>query len=124
MGISEIIGEAVLCGSGAKIAAYCALRPIPCAGCAAIIDTGIHFTRHRLSECGMLISPRCAECVPFTLAPVDPPAGSTLMQTLLTPQPSSSAHVPGERTREELAQAVERRLGPALTRSQRPRGKG
>ncbi|MDQ3651267.1 MAG: hypothetical protein M3458_13530 [Acidobacteriota bacterium] len=124
MGISEIIGKAVLCGSGAKIAAYRALRPIPCAGCAAVIDTGTHFTRHRLNEGGMHISPRCAECVPFTLVPVEPPARSTLMHTLMTPQPSSSAPAPEKGTREELANAVERRLGPALTRSQHPRRKG
>ncbi|MBA3714098.1 MAG: hypothetical protein H0W76_16845 [Pyrinomonadaceae bacterium] len=116
MGISEIIGDAALCGSGAKIAAYRALRPIPCAGCAAVINTGTHFTRHRLSEGGVRISPRCAECVPFTLIPVEPPARSTLMQTLLTPQPLS-AHAPEKGTREELAKAVERRLGPALARS-------
>jgi hypothetical protein len=137
-GISEIIGQAVF-GDGAKGTAYRALRPLWCASCSNAVAEGDMFTRERQTGQGLRLWPRCQACVPFALETAGKRARSPLLQNLLTPveQQSRAATVTRAEAasgtndeqrrikdkRQQAAEAMRQRLGPALERARRSRNR-
>ena len=115
-GISEIVGEADS-PDGSKVMVYRALRQLFCAACDGIIREGGLFTRRALPGQGLRILPRCRGCKPFT-PPGYAEVQSALIESLLTP-PDPEAQTEGgtPARREDLTEAVMKRLGPALSRS-------
>ncbi len=117
-GISEIVGEADS-PDGSKVMVYRALRHLFCVACGGTIREGGLFTQRTLLGQGLRILPRCRGCEPFTPPGV---AGiqSALIEALLTP-PAEEAkpEAEGPARREELAEAVMKRLGPALSRARK-----
>ncbi|HEX8475558.1 MAG TPA: hypothetical protein VF666_16135 [Pyrinomonadaceae bacterium] len=116
--ISEIVGEAVG-ANDARVTIYRALRQLLCARCGAAIMEGMLFTRRASQGEGLRIFPQCRECAPFVLS-AEKGRESALLQTLLsTPvEPPVEASVLRPT---EVAEAVEKRLGPALRRTRRVR---
>ena len=129
--ISEVVGRALFADQNDG-AAYRALRSIRCASCDRVIDEGELFTRHSVFEQGMLILPKCQECAPFTVRSGDEKARHPMLDPLLSPSTGKSSvpeSAPAKRTssseaqdqieKERVAEAVRRRLGPAMARSRR-----
>ena len=127
-GVSEIIGQAVF-GDGTQATAYRALRPLFCASCGGVVAEGEMFTRDsHAGQQGLRLWPRCRECVPFAFAPAAP-LRSPLLTSLLTPtkQEETTTRKGGVREQEttnergRAAEAMRKRLGPALERARRTR---
>jgi hypothetical protein len=117
-GISEIVGE-VDGADGSRVTVYRALRQLLCAACGGTIREGGLFTRRTLPGHWMQILPRCRGCEPFT-PPGDPEVQSALIESLLTPPaPEAKTEEGRPARREDLAEAVMKRLGPALSRSRK-----
>lgn len=119
-GISEIVGTADGVGkSGVMV--YRALRLLFCARCGSEIKEGDLFTRRTLAGGGLRILPQCHECAPFT-SRSGTRDRSTLIESLLAPS-TEEVLVRGRNHEqpEKTAEAVERRLGPALRRARRVR---
>jgi hypothetical protein len=117
-GISEIVGEAD--GTdGSRVTVYRALRQLFCAACGGTIGEGDLFTRRAFPGQGLRILPRCRGCAPFI--PRDAVRGkSALIESLLTPTASEAKPEAGSPARrEELVEAVMKRLGPALSRARK-----
>lgn len=126
--ISEIVGRADM-DEGGSTQVYRALRSLLCATCGAEIAEGSLFTRRRLKGIGVRIMPQCRECSPFTLQ-ADRKERSALLRSLLAEQPTDSARQTKAPARDNsenvsqtqneekknVAEAVRRRLGPALKR--------
>jgi hypothetical protein len=131
--ISEIMGRArVADQSSAVVVVYRALRSIRCASCDEVIAEGALFTRHSVFEQGTPILPKCRKCVPFNVQPAEEKARHPMLDSILSPpagQSSVSQSAPSKRSasgsaqdhleQERIAEAVRRRLGPALARSRR-----
>lgn len=116
-GISEIVGEANGVGKS-RVTIYRALKELLCAACGEPIREGTLFTRRSLDGQGLRILSQCRKCAPFNLRSADEKEQrqSTLLESLLTPQPE-----PGEvqvRNSGAEREAVEGRLGPALRQCQ------
>jgi hypothetical protein len=145
-GVSEIVGQAIF-SDGTKADAYNALRPLICASCGGVIAAAAMFTRTAASMGqGLQLWPRCRACVPFDIETVKPalepikpqrsPQRSPLLQSLLTPVGHEDAAASLNRSateqanvdergridaRVKSAEAMRRRLGPALERARRLR---
>jgi hypothetical protein len=117
-GISEIVGEADG-ADGSRVRVYRALRQLLCAACGGTIREGGLFIRRTLPGYGMQLLPRCRGCEPFT-PPGDAGLHLALIESLFTP-PAQEAETEVRRPtrREELDEAVMKRLGPALSRSRK-----
>lgn len=117
-GISEIVGEAGDAG-GTGATVYRALSQLFCAACGDTIREGDLFTRRALPGQGLRILPRCRGCAPFT-PPDVARAKSALIELLLTlPAGEAKPEAATPARREELAEAVMKRLGPALGRARK-----
>jgi hypothetical protein len=126
--ISEIVGRADM-DEGGNTQVYRALRSLLCATCGAEIAEGSLFTRRRVKGIGVRIMPQCRKCSPFTLQ-ADRKEKSALLRSLLAEQPTDSTRRTGGTARDNsenvsqlqneekqnIAEAVRRRLGPALKR--------
>jgi hypothetical protein len=115
-GISEIVGRAAYRNGGSG-PLYRALKELLCSACGREIVEGALFTRHYPPGQRLRLSPRCSECTPFDLPERQRSAliDSLLASEAATPQVRGAA----ETTREEMRAKVERRLGPALSRTRR-----
>ena len=117
-GISEIVGEAFGAG-GSRVTVYRALRQLICAACGGTIREGDLFTRRALPGQGLRISSRCSGCAPFT-SRGGARVKSALIESLLTPQAvEEEAEARRPARREEVVEAVMKRLGPALSRTRK-----
>lgn len=133
-GISETVGRARFADDTTTVV-YRALRQLVCSACARPIEPETLFTRRTLPGQTLLIMPQCTECAPFEFQKEGADrARSALMRSLLdtqTPTRSEQSTRTGKpaplKTKKDEAEAekvqheVERRLGPALLRSRRPR---
>jgi hypothetical protein len=111
-GISAVEGSARRV-DGSEVVVYRALRDILCSSCYATIGEGSLFTRRALAGGGLRIAAQCRECVPF----VSRPGGekgrrSELLESLFS---AESEGEPPPR-KDAAAEAVLKRLGPALHR--------
>jgi hypothetical protein len=119
-GISKIVGQAND-ASGESVPLYCALRPSSCSACGTDIPEGEIFTRHALPEQELLLYAHCRKCTPFTLHR-GRRARSELLDAILTsPEHNETQPVKGQQR--TLAEAVEKRLGPALEQARRARSR-
>ena len=121
-GISEIVGAGQT-GEGARCVVYRALRPLFCDTCGVEISEGQLFTRWPLPAQKLNIMPRCLKCVPFKFDESEArhASESALLKSLLKSQPETEARAPAAADSSKIAEAVERRLGPALSRVRRAR---
>lgn len=121
-GISKIVGEALM-KSGDVQPAYLALRQLLCARCGKVINSGDYFTRKPLPGVAISISPRCQDCAPFELRPVDENQPSTtkersgLLKSLL--ESDKQQPVSASTTDEKVEEKFLSRLGPALEKTRR-----
>lgn len=112
-GISVIVGRAES-GEGTEVPVYRALRDLLCSSCGSMISEGTLFTRRPLAAGKLRVAAQCRKCMPFTSRAGDEKGSprSALLESLLTPEPA------GDGVREschaENAEAVRKRLGPAL----------
>jgi hypothetical protein len=116
-GISEIYGEGSD-AAGRQTPIYRALRTLLCSACGTPIPSGSLFTRKSIPQFALRILPRCRRCAPFEVTaegrPEEP--GPGLLGSLLSgEEPEKNAPERPAGVDEE----VERRLGPALSRSRR-----
>ena len=120
-GISEIVGAGQT-GEGARCVVYRALRPLFCDTCGVEIAEGQLFTRWPLPSQKLNIMPRCLKCVPFKFDESEArrTSESALLKSLLKSQQETQARAP-DADSSKIAEAVERRLGPALSRVRRAR---
>lgn len=129
--ISEIVGRARVADQNSGVV-YRALLTIRCASCDELIAEGDLFTRHPVLAQGMPILPKCRKCIPFTLMSEDektrhpmldsilsPPAGKSTAPESAPSKRSANSDARDQSEQERIAEAVERRLGPALARSRR-----
>jgi hypothetical protein len=119
-GISKIVGQASDAG-GECFPLYCALRPLSCSACGTDISEGELFTRHALPEQELLLYAHCRKCTPFT-PHSDRHARSELLDSLLA-SPDNNEDQPIKRQQRSIAEAVEKRLGPALEQARRARSR-
>lgn len=119
-GISKIVGQANDT-SGESVPLYCALRPLSCSVCGTDIPEGELFTRHALLEQELLLYAHCRKCTPFTLHR-GRNARSALLDALLG-SPNNSETQPVKSQQRADAEAVEKRLGPALAHARRARAR-
>ncbi|HYP52786.1 MAG TPA: hypothetical protein VEQ42_04565 [Pyrinomonadaceae bacterium] len=113
--ISEIVGDGAGEG-GARCVVYRALRELLCEACGSVISEGELFTRRRIQGQRLRVMPRCGKCAPFKLEATE--RRSALLDTLLESDPTTKP-TPTVAEREHVAEAVRRRLGPALSRGKR-----
>ncbi len=120
-GISEIVGAGQT-GEGAPCVVYRALRPLFCDTCGVEISEGQLFTRWPLPGQKLNIMPRCVKCAPFRFNESDArtTSQSALLKSLLKPQQEAETQAPAANA-SKIAEAVEQRLGPALSRVRRSR---
>ncbi|HEY0078542.1 MAG TPA: hypothetical protein VGB73_07830 [Pyrinomonadaceae bacterium] len=120
-GISEIVGAGQT-GEGARCVVYRALRPLFCDTCGVEILEGHLFTRWPLPGQKLNIMPRCRKCTPFKFDESEARnrQQSALLKSLLTRQQETETQAPAADP-SKIAEAVERRLGPALSRVRRSR---
>jgi Fe2+ or Zn2+ uptake regulation protein len=118
-GISEIVGEASCVGKS-RVTIYRALKILICAKCSETINEGELFTRRSLYGHGLRILPQCQKCSPFQLRAGDRDR-SALVEALLTPEEMTSAKPITRELQEKTAEAIEKRLGPALRHMRRAR---
>lgn len=119
-GISFIVGQA-FDEKGVRIPLYRAERNMACSSCGAIICAGELFTRRALAGQLLLrLSAQCKACAPFG---PDEKKAAEMMKTLLSSEHQSTEAEPSEEAarRTTVAEAVERRLGPALRYSREPK---
>jgi len=117
-GISEIAGEAFGTGDS-RVTVYRALRQLFCATCGGTIREGDLFTRRVLPGQGLRILPLCRGCAPFT-ARGGARAKSALIESLLTPPAGEAKPEAGRPARrDDVVEAVMKRLGPALNRARK-----
>lgn len=117
-GISEIVGEAFGAGDS-RVTVYRALRQLICAACGGTIREGELFTRHALPGQELPVSSRCRGCAPFT-SRGGARVRSALIESLLTPPVvEGEAEAGRPARREEVVEAVMKRLGPALSRTRK-----
>jgi RNase P subunit RPR2 len=116
--ISEIVGTAEG-ANGARVTIYRALRQLLCARCGAAMTEGTLFTRRAVRGGDLHIFPQCRECAPFVLS-TEKRSESALLRTLLS-TPVEPPVEPSALRPSEVAEAVEKRLGPALRRVRRVR---
>ena len=108
-GISEIVGHTI----EGNEPVYRALRPLLCAACGGEIPEGSLFTRHMLGQ--MRLLPHCQKCKPFSLEANK--NSSSLLKALLSTQAETARSRKPRLTddhADEIREAVEARLGPAL----------
>jgi hypothetical protein len=123
-GVSELLGDGMT-AQGASAKVYRALRPLLCERCGVQIPEGELFTRWPIAEQFVSIMPRCRACVPFEFAEqVATPNRSPLIRELLSQpgQPDRGEETAARDARTDVARDnIEKRLGPALRWTRRPR---
>lgn len=117
--ISEIVGDGEAEG-GAPCVVYRALRRLLCEACGSVIGEGELFTRRQVPGQRLRIMPRCRRCAPFTPEGEGAKRRPGLLDALMLSRPPA-AQTPTTSDPEKVAEAVERRLGPALARGRRNR---
>jgi hypothetical protein len=119
-GVSEILGDGTT-AQGAPAKVYRALRPLSCERCGGHITEGEMFTRWPLAEQFVRIMPRCRACVPFEFVEQDEtPRRSPLINELFNPTRQTEETLPRP-SQGDVERSIEKRLGPALRWTRRPR---
>jgi hypothetical protein len=119
-GVSELLGDG-LTTQGVSVKVYRALRSLLCERCGGQITEGELFTRWPIAEQFLSIMPRCRACVPFEFAErCETPGRSPLIKELLS-QPGEAEDATAKASQQDVERSIEKRLGPALRWTRRPR---
>lgn len=112
-GIS-IIGGGAMSGDGTEVPVYRALRDLLCSSCSATIGEGTLFTRRAVATGKLRVAAQCRNCMPFTSRSGERKGSprSALLESLFTPEPAGDRAT--DSCHAENADAVRKRLGPAL----------
>ena len=117
--ISEIVGDGKSAG-GEPCVVYRALRQLLCEASGSVIREGELFTRRLAPGQRVRIMPRCRGCAPFIPEGDGAKRRPGLLDALIQSHPLA-APWPMPSDPGKAAEAVERRLGPALARGRRNR---
>jgi hypothetical protein len=119
--VSEILGEGRT-AQGDAVKVYRALRPLLCEKCGREITEGELFTRWPIAQQRVRIMPRCRTCVPFEEMEEkkEEQPSSPLIRELLGAEPAVET-AQEKPSKQEVASAVEERLGPTLRWTRRTR---
>ena len=117
--ISEIVGDGKSAG-GEPCVVYRALRRLLCEACGSVIREEELFTRRPAPGQRIRIMPRCCSCAPFIPEGEGEKRRPGLLDALIQSHPLV-APWPTPSDPGKAAEAVERRLGPALARGRRNR---